>query len=209
LLSADIGYHYTIDPTGRIWEGRPVQYQGAHVKMNNEHNQCAEGGGGTARLGAMACRSFPLWVPGALATGALAFASAASLWLLGITQGLWPLLVTCVISAAVTARFTRVSRDGARGVMFAVCAALGSGLAYGAPMLFVPEAEFGRGYMAVVCLVLQALPAAMLNVGAALVVDACTRRARRKGGCCVVCRYDLAGLPAGSACPECAARAES
>jgi hypothetical protein len=35
---ADIGYHYIIDPTGRIWEGRPVQYQGAHVKMNNEHN---------------------------------------------------------------------------------------------------------------------------------------------------------------------------
>jgi hypothetical protein len=35
---ADIGYHYIIDPSGRIWEGRPVQYQGAHVKLNNEHN---------------------------------------------------------------------------------------------------------------------------------------------------------------------------
>jgi hypothetical protein len=35
---ADIGYHYIIDPTGRIWEGRAIQYQGAHVKMNNEHN---------------------------------------------------------------------------------------------------------------------------------------------------------------------------
>jgi hypothetical protein len=35
---ADIGYHYIIDPTGRIWEGRPVQYQGAHVKLNNENN---------------------------------------------------------------------------------------------------------------------------------------------------------------------------
>jgi hypothetical protein len=35
---ADIGYHYIIDPAGRIWEGRPVQYQGAHVKLNNEHN---------------------------------------------------------------------------------------------------------------------------------------------------------------------------
>jgi len=35
---ADIGYHYIIDPQGRIWEGRPVQYQGAHVKNNNEHN---------------------------------------------------------------------------------------------------------------------------------------------------------------------------
>lgn len=35
---ADIGYHYIIDPQGRIWEGRPVRYQGAHVKQNNEHN---------------------------------------------------------------------------------------------------------------------------------------------------------------------------
>lgn len=35
---ADIGYHYIIDPQGRVWEGRPVRYQGAHVKNNNEHN---------------------------------------------------------------------------------------------------------------------------------------------------------------------------
>lgn len=35
---ADIGYHYVIDPAGRIWEGRPVSLQGAHVKYNNEHN---------------------------------------------------------------------------------------------------------------------------------------------------------------------------
>lgn len=35
---ADIGYHYIIDPDGRIWEGRSTRYQGAHVKYNNEHN---------------------------------------------------------------------------------------------------------------------------------------------------------------------------
>jgi len=35
---ADIGYHYIIDRAGRIWEGRPLQFQGAHVKANNEHN---------------------------------------------------------------------------------------------------------------------------------------------------------------------------
>lgn len=28
---ADIGYHFLIDPSGRIWEGRPVAYQGAHA----------------------------------------------------------------------------------------------------------------------------------------------------------------------------------
>lgn len=35
---ADIGYHYIIDPGGRVWEGRPVRYQGAHVEDQNEHN---------------------------------------------------------------------------------------------------------------------------------------------------------------------------
>lgn len=35
---ADIGYHYIVDPAGRVWEGRPVNLQGAHVADNNEHN---------------------------------------------------------------------------------------------------------------------------------------------------------------------------
>jgi hypothetical protein len=34
----DIGYHYVIDRSGRIWEARPIQYQGAHVASNNENN---------------------------------------------------------------------------------------------------------------------------------------------------------------------------
>ena len=28
----DIGYHYAIDPAGRLWEGRSLKWQGAHVK---------------------------------------------------------------------------------------------------------------------------------------------------------------------------------
>lgn len=35
---ADIGYHYAIDPTGRIWQGRPLTLQGAHVGDQNENN---------------------------------------------------------------------------------------------------------------------------------------------------------------------------
>lgn len=35
---ADIGYHYVVDPAGRVWEARPVNLQGAHVKDNNEQN---------------------------------------------------------------------------------------------------------------------------------------------------------------------------
>jgi hypothetical protein len=35
---ADIGYHFIVDPQGNIWEGRPLRYQGAHVKDQNERN---------------------------------------------------------------------------------------------------------------------------------------------------------------------------
>ena len=34
----DIGYHVVIDRAGRVWEGRPLQWQGAHVKNHNEGN---------------------------------------------------------------------------------------------------------------------------------------------------------------------------
>lgn len=35
---ADIGYHFVIDPAGRIWEGRSTQFLGAHVKNGNSGN---------------------------------------------------------------------------------------------------------------------------------------------------------------------------
>jgi len=35
---ADIGYHYIVGPKGRIWEGRPIQYQGAHAQRHNANN---------------------------------------------------------------------------------------------------------------------------------------------------------------------------
>ena len=34
----DIGYHYVVDRGGRVWEGRDMKYQGAHVKECNEGN---------------------------------------------------------------------------------------------------------------------------------------------------------------------------
>jgi N-acetyl-anhydromuramyl-L-alanine amidase AmpD len=35
---ADIGYHFLIDGAGRVWEGREIQYQGAHAG-NREANR--------------------------------------------------------------------------------------------------------------------------------------------------------------------------
>lgn len=57
---ADIGYHYLIDPAGRVWEGRPIQYQGAHVKDQNENN-----------LGIMVIGNFERQLPNAAQTASL------------------------------------------------------------------------------------------------------------------------------------------
>lgn len=35
---ADIGYHFAIDPSGRLWECRPLDWQGAHVGGRNPSN---------------------------------------------------------------------------------------------------------------------------------------------------------------------------
>lgn len=34
-LYGDIGYHFLIDPMGRIWQGRELRYQGAHARGDN------------------------------------------------------------------------------------------------------------------------------------------------------------------------------
>ncbi len=34
----DIGSHFAVDRAGRVWEGRPLMYQGAHVKDHNPGN---------------------------------------------------------------------------------------------------------------------------------------------------------------------------
>jgi hypothetical protein len=34
----DIGYHFILDPAGRVWEGRPMEFEGAHVSGENGHN---------------------------------------------------------------------------------------------------------------------------------------------------------------------------
>ncbi|MEX2214360.1 MAG: peptidoglycan recognition family protein [Phycisphaeraceae bacterium] len=38
LRAGDIGYHFVVDRAGRIWQGRDLGYQGAHVREHNEHN---------------------------------------------------------------------------------------------------------------------------------------------------------------------------
>jgi len=34
----DVGYHFLIDPAGRVWAGRDLRWQGAHVKDQNPGN---------------------------------------------------------------------------------------------------------------------------------------------------------------------------
>lgn len=34
----DIGYHFVVDPAGRVWEGRGLSFEGAHVVSQNETN---------------------------------------------------------------------------------------------------------------------------------------------------------------------------
>ena len=34
----DIGYHFAIDHAGRVWEGRSLTFEGAHVAAENGHN---------------------------------------------------------------------------------------------------------------------------------------------------------------------------
>ncbi len=57
---ADIGYHYVIDPAGRVWEGRSLQHQGAHVHLQNENN-----------LGVMVLGNFDKQSPSRAQTAAL------------------------------------------------------------------------------------------------------------------------------------------
>lgn len=48
----DIGYHFVVDRGGRVWQARPLNFQGAHVKDHNEHN-----------IGIMALGNFDLQAP--------------------------------------------------------------------------------------------------------------------------------------------------
>lgn len=57
---ADIGYHFVVDPAGRVWEARPTTLQGAHVKYNNEGN-----------LGVMMMGNYEQQVPTAAASSAI------------------------------------------------------------------------------------------------------------------------------------------
>lgn len=39
MAAGAIGYHFIIDAKGEVWEGRPIQYQGAHAGNNNANRQ--------------------------------------------------------------------------------------------------------------------------------------------------------------------------
>ncbi len=57
---ADIGYHFIVDRAGRVWTGRSLAYQGAHVKNENENN-----------IGVMCLGNFEIQTPSAAQVTAL------------------------------------------------------------------------------------------------------------------------------------------
>lgn len=64
--AGDIGYHFIIDRTGTIWQGRDWQYQGAHASGQNPHN-----------LGVMLLGNFEIQQPTAQQLAALHSLSAS------------------------------------------------------------------------------------------------------------------------------------
>ena len=36
----DVGYHYAVDRAGRVWECRPLTWQGAHVRNHIRLQKC-------------------------------------------------------------------------------------------------------------------------------------------------------------------------
>ncbi len=65
----DIGYHYIVDRGGRVWEGRPIRYQGAHVKDYNVGN-----------IGVMALGNFERQQPNAAQLAALYDLLSTLMW---------------------------------------------------------------------------------------------------------------------------------
>lgn len=57
---ADIGYHFVVDPQGRVWAARPLDLQGAHVRYENENN-----------MGILVLGNFEMQSPTPAATAAL------------------------------------------------------------------------------------------------------------------------------------------
>lgn len=60
---ADIAYHFVIDRAGRVWQGRPLAYQGAHARGHNQHNLgiCVLGNFELQRPSAAQCTALTLF----------------------------------------------------------------------------------------------------------------------------------------------------
>jgi hypothetical protein len=76
LRAGDIGYHFIVDRAGRVWQGRSVQYQGAHVGGRNEHN-----------IGVMVLGNFEIQQPTAPQVTALATLCGMLVEGYGISRG--------------------------------------------------------------------------------------------------------------------------
>lgn len=102
----DIGYHFIVDRAGRVWEGRPLNWQGAHVKDHNEGN-----------IGVMAVGNFDQQSPSEAQVQALARTVASLMRSAGVpvnrvkTHQEWA--VTACPGRALQAYMVKARRTGA------------------------------------------------------------------------------------------------
>lgn len=104
---ADIGYHYIVDRSGRIWEGRPLKYQGAHVKDRNPGN-----------IGVLCLGNFDAQIPTDAQFGALCSHVSRLMKQYKVpnnrvfTHKTWPGAHTACPGANLNARFLRAKDHG-------------------------------------------------------------------------------------------------
>jgi len=103
----DIGYHFAVDRGGRVWQGRPLRWQGAHVK------DCNPGNVGVVMLG-----NFDIQSPSKAQTDALQMHLA---WLMKAysvpvgrlrTHQEWPTAKTACPGRSLQAHMVKARRGG-------------------------------------------------------------------------------------------------
>ena len=106
----DIGYHFAVDPAGRVWEARPLSFQGAHVRDHNPGN-----------IGIVVLGNYELQTPNEQQLAALRGLLASLMQAYGVpvsrvhSHREWGGAKTECPGSSLQAQFVRLRRSGALG----------------------------------------------------------------------------------------------